>query len=102
MIEKDDVQIYDIVTSGELENFEDKNGNGTYKAGYGHDDIIMTLVQIPMLMQTPRYKDYIEEYEVSQMSSSINNKWDSNSYYGYPESMSLYGAPTTFSFERAL
>ena len=46
-----ETQLYDIVQIGELENFEDKNGNGSYKASYGHDDMMMTLVQIPMLKQ---------------------------------------------------
>ena len=36
-LEKGTVIINDLVTIGELENFEDKNGNGVYKASYGHD-----------------------------------------------------------------
>lgn len=60
-IEGGETRLYDIVQIGELENFEDKNGNGSYKASYGHDDMMMTLVQIPMLKQTARFKDFIEE-----------------------------------------
>lgn len=60
-LEGGETQLYDIVQIGELENFEDKNGNGSYKASYGHDDMMMTLVQIPMLKQTARFKDFIEE-----------------------------------------
>ena len=74
-IEKDLVQVIDLVAVGELENFEDKNGNGTYKASFGHDDIIMTFVQIPMLKQTAKWKDWVEEYEANKISDSINNKW---------------------------
>lgn len=75
-IEKGLVDIVDLVTVGELENFEDKNGSGTYKASYGHDDNIMTFVQIPMLKQTAKWKDWIEEYELQSIQTSMNNKWN--------------------------
>ena len=75
-IEKGLIDIIDLVTVGELENFEDKNGSGTYKASFGHDDNIMTFVQIPMLKQTPKWKDWIEEYELNNVQNSIDNKWN--------------------------
>lgn len=62
-IENGYVVIYDYFTISEIENFEDKNGNGSYAASYGHDDIIMTLVQIPLLKQTPKYKQFCEDME---------------------------------------
>lgn len=65
-LEKDTVDISDLVTSGELENFEDHNGNGIFKASYGHDDLIMTLVQIPMLRETASFKEIMEEYNASR------------------------------------
>lgn len=77
-IEKGLIDIIDLVTVGELENFEDKNGSGTYKASYGHDDNIMTFVQIPMLKQTPKWKDWIEEYELNSIKNSMGDKWDIN------------------------
>lgn len=75
-IEKGLIDIIDLVTIGELENFEDKNGSGTYKASFGHDDNIMTFVQIPMLKQTPKWKDWCEEYELNNVQNSIDNKWN--------------------------
>jgi hypothetical protein len=69
-LEKNTVEINDLVTSGELENFEDKNGNGVFKASYGHDDLIMTLVQIPMLRETPSFKELMEEFENSQYNQN--------------------------------
>ena len=75
LFEKEQVNTTDIITLGELENFEDKNGSGTYKASYGHDDIIMTFVQIPMVMQTLKYKNLLEEIEESRITGIINNKW---------------------------
>ena len=61
MIEKGELIIRDIVQIGELENFEDKTGSGSYKASYGHDDMMMTLVQLPMVLQTGKYKEFIED-----------------------------------------
>lgn len=65
-IEKKNIVIHDKATIGELENFEDSNGNGVFKAKNGHDDLIMTFVQIPMMKQTARYKDFMEEFEAAK------------------------------------
>ena len=83
MFEKHQVTTTDLITLGELENFEDKNGNGTYKASSGHDDLIMTFVQLPMLMQTSRYKNFVEDYLENQISLNHDSKW-SNSYEANP------------------
>lgn len=69
-LEKNTVEINDLVTSGELENFEDHNGNGVFRASYGHDDLIMTMVQVPMLRETPSFKELMEEYENAQYSQT--------------------------------
>ena len=76
LFEKETVETTDIITLGELENFEDKNGSGTYKASYGHDDIIMTFVQIPMVMQTSKYKSLLEDMEESKITGRVNSKWN--------------------------
>ncbi|MBQ3414850.1 MAG: terminase family protein [Clostridia bacterium] len=73
ILEKFEVEITDLVTIGEIENFEDKNGNGSYKASYGHDDIVMTLCQLPMLKNTPKYKDFVEEFELHKLSFNLPN-----------------------------
>ena len=76
-LEKDTVDIRDLITSGELENFEDHNGNGVFKASYGHDDLIMTLVQIPIVREAPKFKELLEECK------TIVNRTNSNySLYG--------------------
>lgn len=69
MLEKFDVIITDLLTVSELENFEDKNGNGSYAAAYGHDDLIMTFVQLPLLKNTTKYKDFIEEWEIEMKAT---------------------------------
>ncbi len=79
-IEKNTVEINDLVTSGELENFEDHNGNGVYRASYGHDDLIMTMVQIPVLRETPSFKELMEEYESNKYNQ--NKTMDLFSMFG--------------------
>lgn len=90
-LESGETQLYDIVQIGELENFEDKNGNGSYKASYGHDDMMMTLVQIPMLKQTARFKDFMEEINERQTIYTKNNLLSEQ--YNNP-----YGTMTEISF----
>lgn len=73
MIEKFDIIITDLLTVSELENFEDKNGNGSYAASFGHDDLIMTFIQLPLLKNTTKYKDFIEEWEITMKATG---KWN--------------------------
>lgn len=80
-IEKNYVTIYDLETATELENFEDKNGNGSYKASYGHDDNIMTFCQIPLLKKTPKFKNLIEDINDNTMSQQISGGF--TSFYQY-------------------
>jgi hypothetical protein len=74
MLENAEITITDIIQIGELENFEDKTGNGSYKASFGHDDMMMTLVQIPMMKQTAKFKGFIED--VIESRTLKNNKME--------------------------
>ena len=78
MFEKGQIDTTDLITVGELENFEDKNGNGSYKASFGHDDSIMTFVQLPAIIQTAKYKDWLEDFEASKINGNINSNWSNN------------------------
>lgn len=95
-IEKNTVEINDLVTSGELENFEDHNGNGVFKASYGHDDLIMTMVQIPILRETPSFKELLEEYESSQYTQ--NKQFDIMSMFGQMTEMTSFKSDNSFNF----
>lgn len=81
LFEKQYIDTTDMISISELENFEDKNGNGSYAASYGHDDVIMTYVQIPLVQQQARYKDFCEDLEMSKLSNSINSKFTNNMNY---------------------
>lgn len=74
MIEKFEVIITDLLTVSELENFEDKNGNGSYAASFGHDDLIMTFIQLPLIKNTAKYSSYMEEWEIDMKASG---QWES-------------------------
>ena len=80
MLEKGELIIRDIVQIGELENFEDKNGSGSYKASYGHDDMMMTLVQLPMVVQTGKYKEFIEEINERSVTNQNSFNFGENMY----------------------
>lgn len=84
-LEKSSIIINDLITTQELENFEDKNGNGTYKAAYGHDDLIMTFCQIPLLKQTIQYKNLIEEMTSSEMTDNVEYGVNLYSQPGYSQ-----------------
>lgn len=79
LLEKNNVELTSLLAISELENFEDKGGSGTYKASFGTDDIIMSTCQIPMLQQTPIWKDFIEDFNLSKTNDNMNNKWGDNS-----------------------
>lgn len=46
----------------ELKCFCDKNGNGTYAAIYGHDDTVMSQLQLPLIYDTIQFKEFLEEF----------------------------------------
>lgn len=78
LFENAEVDVTDIVQVGELENFEDRNGNGSYKASFGHDDMMMTLVQIPMVKQTAKFKSFIEDARESSVLSTNKMEFGNN------------------------
>lgn len=93
MLEKGELIIKDIIQIGELENFEDKNGSGSYKASYGHDDMMMTLVQLPMVVQTGKYKEFIEEITERQLLKTNDFNTGENLYGSMSEVMFTHFEP---------
>lgn len=75
MIESGKITNFDLVTLGQLENFEDLRGNGSFAAAYGHDDLIMTFLQIPLLMETPKFKSIVEDMNAIEIEKRIDSKW---------------------------
>ena len=72
LLESEEILLNDLVQVGELENFEDISGNGSYKASFGHDDMMMTVIQIPFMKQTPKYKEFIEDIKEALLVNKIN------------------------------
>lgn len=46
----------------ELNNFSD-DGNGHYKAAFGHDDMVMAEVQLTFVKESLQYKLFVQEFE---------------------------------------
>lgn len=46
----------------ELRHFVDKNGNGTYAASFGHDDLVMSQIQLPLTKQSLQFKNLVDDY----------------------------------------
>jgi hypothetical protein len=62
----------------ELNNFQD-DGNGKYKAAFGHDDMVMAEVQLTFVKETLQYKLFKEEFEANvdvQLPDNIYNSFE--------------------------
>jgi hypothetical protein len=63
-----------IQTSIELGNFND-DGSGHYKAVFGHDDLVMTMVQITFVKNTLQYQMMKNDFD-SQIEPQQNNYYN--------------------------
>lgn len=78
MLIKDTLKITDLITVNEIQNFEDNNGNGSFQSSYGHDDIVMTLVQLTLVINNDRYNYFIEEMNEGSYENNIYNNMYNN------------------------
>ena len=62
----------------ELKCFCDKTGNGTYAALYGHDDTVMSEVQLPLTYDTIQFKEFLEEFI---MDTGAEDKGQNENFY---------------------
>lgn len=62
----------------ELKCFCDKNGNGTYAAIYGHDDTVMSQLQLPLIYDTIQFKEFLEEF-IS--NSGVEDKGQNENFF---------------------
>ena len=52
----------DIGFLAELRNFSDKNGNGSYKALFGHDDMVMSQIQLVLAQESLQYSHLLDSF----------------------------------------
>ena len=90
MINKEELIITDLTTVSEIQNFEDLHNNGSYQASYGHDDIVMTLVQIPLIKNTAKYKNFIEDIHDNELNGQLNNLRQNQPMYPFPNMQSVF------------
>ena len=57
----------------ELYNFGAKNGSDTYQALFGHDDLVMSQMQIVFCLQTPHVKNHMYYFNESKNNKSYQN-----------------------------
>ena len=55
----------------ELTNFTD-DGSGHYKASFGHDDMVMTMIQLEFVKETVQYKIMKDEFESDTIIQNDN------------------------------
>ena len=101
-LEHDSIINISTVFNSELFNFSDQNGNGVYKASYGHDDFVMTEVQIELAREAGNFKNMMEELQIETNSGQNlslegpNSNSNGNIYvdmFGFTsgQEMTLYG-----------
>lgn len=56
----------------ELRHFVDRNGNGTYEASFGHDDLVMSQIQLTLTKQSIQFKNLVDEY-ISYTCNGLNS-----------------------------
>lgn len=90
MINKEEIIITDLTTISEIQNFEDTKQSGSYKASYGHDDIVMTLVQIPLIKNTTKYKNFMEDIHDNEIKGDLNAIRQNQPMYPLPNMQSVF------------
>lgn len=63
----------DVAFNGELRQFGDKNGNGTYAALLGHDDMVMSQIQLELAMESLQFKFLLEKFEMNNPGCTQND-----------------------------
>lgn len=66
--ENGDIEFQSSEFLREIENFVDIKDNGSYAAIVGHDDIAMASIQISAARQTDRFKYFIQEISLNEVS----------------------------------
>lgn len=57
----------------ELRCFVDKNGTGSYEANYGHDDMVMSQIQLTLAKPTIQAKYLVDDFIANQGSTNSNS-----------------------------
>lgn len=59
-----------------MQNFADKKGNGSYEAISGHDDLMMTQVQLAAMKETVTFKYFIDEIEETSNNEIVSDLYN--------------------------
>lgn len=58
---------------GEIENFCDSKGTGTYASSFGHDDVVMAQMQLVFAKQSLQFKNLLDDYTAGTAVSASDN-----------------------------
>lgn len=62
----------------EIKCFCDKNGNGCYEASYGHDDTVMSQLQLTLIYDTIQFKEFLEEFIINK---NVDDKGQNENFF---------------------
>lgn len=57
----------------EMQNFADKRDNGSYEAIAGHDDLMMTQIQLAAVKESVTFKYFIDEMDDAQNNDAVSD-----------------------------
>ena len=60
----------------EMQNFADKKGNGSFEAISGHDDLMMTQIQLAAVKETVTFKYFIDEIEETSNNEIVSDLYN--------------------------
>jgi hypothetical protein len=81
-----------LIFFNELKCFCDKSGNGTYKAIYGHDDMVMSQIQLTLIYDTIQFKEFLEEFIAN---TGVEDKGQNENFF---QDIQPEGAPVIGSY----
>jgi len=80
--EKSEIVNRSTLFLNQIANFTDSKGNGTYAAAFGHDDLVMSQLQMVFALENPQYKSlcqmFIATNGIEERDNSYN-PYDMNS-----------------------
>ena len=94
--EQNNIIFNDIKFVNQLMNFTDKDGNGRYEASYGHDDLVMAVVQLEFVKQTSQYKNLRNEFNSS--IPVVKDEYEMNDFLDQMNQVSIDNYIQSYSY----
>ena len=104
--EREEVINRSLQFMAQISNFTDSKGNGTYAASFGHDDLVMSQLQMAFVFENPQFKSLCQMFIANKGIQEVNstyNPYDTSdfnpmSYFGSSQNMDNSYAFNQFDF----